>query len=56
MDNWKTYPLYRPQENKVYTTFNIKGEEHTLLFKNNLWYQLDNSIQILQPIKFKDEN
>lgn len=56
MDNWKTYPLHRPEENKIYRTINIKGEEHELLFKNNFWYELNGRITINTPIRFRNEN
>lgn len=56
MDNWKTYPLYKPLDSKVYITTDINGNEHRLLFKDNLWYELNGRLTINTPIRFKDEN
>ena len=56
MDNWKTYPLHKPTEGKIYTTINLENEKKILKFRKGLWYETNGRICLSTPIKFKDEN
>ena len=56
MDNWKTYPLYKPTSGKIYLTINLLNEKKILKFISGLWYEENGRICLSTPIKFKDEN
>ena len=53
-NNWRVYPLYKPENGKIYLTLDLQNNEIEMKYNSNFWYTLDGRIVINPPIKFRN--